>query len=101
MHRGERRGLLLLVAGCLVAAGWVTYEQWLRPSDPHELTILAAQARVCDLRLEVRPPMAPRFRRGDIDSNGSLELTDAVALLNYLFTGGAKPECLDALVTRE
>lgn len=43
MHRGERRGFLWLIAGCLMAAGWVTYEQWLRPSDQQDLTILAAR----------------------------------------------------------
>ena len=38
----------------------------------------------------------PTLRRGDSDANTSIELTDAVSLLNYLFTGGAKPACLDA-----
>ena len=37
-----------------------------------------------------------QFRRGDADGNQALELTDAISLLNYLFTGGAKPVCLDA-----
>lgn len=36
------------------------------------------------------------FRRGDTDGNGSLEITDAVALLGYLFLGGAEPRCPDA-----
>ncbi len=43
MHRGERRGFLLLMAGCLIAAAWVTYEQWLRPANVNELTTLAAR----------------------------------------------------------
>ncbi len=38
----------------------------------------------------------PLFRRGDADGNAAIELTDAVSLLNYLFTGGVKPACLDA-----
>ncbi len=32
VHRGERRGLMILLAMCLLAAGWVTYEQWIRPA---------------------------------------------------------------------
>ena len=36
------------------------------------------------------------FRRGDADGNGILELTDAVRILNFLFSGGEAPGCLDA-----
>lgn len=39
---------------------------------------------------------APTFRRGDPDLDGTPTLTDAVFVLNYLFSGGAKPSCLDA-----
>jgi hypothetical protein len=56
---------------------------------------IAARATVWGLTLERGAP-APRFRRGDTDSSGSLQLTDAVALLNFLFTGGPRPACLDA-----
>jgi chitodextrinase len=38
----------------------------------------------------------PIFRRGDVDSNGVVEITDAVKLLGYLFLGGGTPECLEA-----
>lgn len=31
MHRGERRGLLVLAMLCMAAMAWVTWEQWLRP----------------------------------------------------------------------
>ena len=48
-----------------------------------------------DGTVDVAPP-GGRFRRGDSDANVAIELTDAVSLLNYLFTGGAKPACLDA-----
>jgi len=37
-----------------------------------------------------------RFVRGDSDSNSRVELTDAVQILNFLFTGGGTPPCLDA-----
>jgi hypothetical protein len=39
------------------------------------------------------------FRRGDVDANGQIELTDPVNLLGYLFLGQAKPACLDAADT--
>lgn len=36
------------------------------------------------------------FLRGDADGNCSVDLTDAVFTLNYLFTGGKVPQCPDA-----
>ncbi len=39
-----------------------------------------------------RVPSAP-FLRGDCDANGSINLTDAIFLLNYLFRNGATPPC--------
>ena len=36
------------------------------------------------------------FLRGDVDLNGSVDLSDAIAILGYLFTGGAKPTCMDS-----
>ena len=41
----------------------------------------------------------PVFRRGDTDASGSLDITDAISLLGYLFQGGADPPCLDAADT--
>jgi competence protein ComEA len=41
MHRHERRGFLLLLAGCTAAAAWVTYEQWIQPPDDRELAVLS------------------------------------------------------------
>jgi hypothetical protein len=38
----------------------------------------------------------PTFKRGDVDLNGSVEITDAVNLLGYLFQGADKPGCLEA-----
>ena len=39
------------------------------------------------------------FKRGDTDASGSLDITDAISLLGYLFQGGADPPCLDAADT--
>ena len=35
------------------------------------------------------------FSRGDVDSSGLIDLTDAVQILNYLFQGGARPGCME------
>ena len=35
------------------------------------------------------------FSRGDVDSSGIVDLTDAVQILNYLFQGGAQPGCME------
>ena len=36
------------------------------------------------------------FLRGDADSNGKVELTDAVRILGFLFQGKQEPSCMDA-----
>ncbi len=41
-------------------------------------------------------PPAPAFRRGDADASGSIDLTDPVTVLNYLFLAGLVPACRDA-----
>ncbi len=42
-------------------------------------------------------PPAPKFLRGDADGNGMLQITDAIATLNFLFVGNFTPTCMDAL----
>ncbi len=37
-----------------------------------------------------------RFRRGDVDGNGALELTDVIRALNFVFADGEPLDCLDA-----
>jgi hypothetical protein len=37
------------------------------------------------------------FRRGDVDGNGLLDVTDAVASLSFQFLGTFAPPCMDAL----
>jgi len=41
--------------------------------------------------------IAPRFRRGDSDQNGIVELGDAIVTAAYLFLGEREPACLAAL----
>ena len=45
----------------------------------------------------VEGPGEPTFIRGDVDGDGNASLTDAVALLDFLFRAAAAPPCLDAL----
>jgi PKD repeat protein len=47
--------------------------------------------------VEIVPPDSePLFQRGDTDSNGIIEITDAIKMLNYLFLGQPAPRCRDA-----
>jgi len=39
------------------------------------------------------------FVRGDVEENGVVNITDAIAILLYLFSGGATPRCLDSADT--
>ena len=55
-----------------------------------------------DLSISVRPAEVEpeeRFKRGDTDGNGALQLTDGIRILNTLFMGAAMPVCLDAADT--
>jgi hypothetical protein len=36
------------------------------------------------------------FLRGDADHDGTINITDSLSTLNFLFSGGARPYCLDA-----
>src|SRR5262245_17514076 len=38
-----------------------------------------------------------RFLRGDANRDGTVDISDAIFMLTYLFLGGAKPTCEDAL----
>lgn len=44
---------------------------------------------------DCKPGLAPLFKRGDSNADGQLNITDAVAILEFLFSGGATPSCLD------
>jgi hypothetical protein len=47
-------------------------------------------------RLKAFPQPSSTFIRGDVDTNGTVNLTDVIIALNYLFRGGASPMCEDA-----
>src|SRR5262245_32489999 len=54
-------------------------------------TVLACMASMVSARAQ-----DATFRRGDLDANGKVEITDAVNLLLFLFLGGGTPSCLEA-----
>jgi hypothetical protein len=43
---------------------------------------------------EYNPPAAARFRRGDCNDDGAVDVSDAVCILNWLFLAGTAPGCL-------
>jgi hypothetical protein len=61
----------------------------------------SADTAVCtrDVVVEDDSVEGPRFVRGDANSSGTIDLTDGVVTLNFLFTGGPDPLCADAADT--
>lgn len=49
----------------------------------------------------IYPVTESSFQRGDINLDGALDLGDPIALLGYLFIGGATPGCLDSADTND
>ncbi|MCI0584885.1 MAG: PKD domain-containing protein, partial [Chloroflexi bacterium] len=76
-----------MLAGAFAAGG----------EDARDATLLALEVEVSELRWtpESAIPAEPRFRRGDADSSGGIDITDAIALLACLFEGASCPECRD------
>ena len=64
---------------------------WDLSSDDDENSLLS----VLHEGLRQQPPAA-RFIRGDCNTDAVIDLTDAVYLLNYNFTGGPPPTCIAA-----
>jgi hypothetical protein len=42
------------------------------------------------------PAPSERFRRGDADGNGAIQISDPIRTLSYLFLAGEPPPCSDA-----
>ena len=60
------------------------------------VTTARGSAEVSDGFCYVRPEPGESFLRGDADSDLSVELTDAILVLNYLFLAGRAPTCMDS-----
>lgn len=69
----------------LVLGGWTNGSDYpvVNPY-PGTLTLIGATGGLVDLPVG---PVAPRFRRGDIDGAGAIDIADAVRLLGILFSG--------------
>jgi hypothetical protein len=58
-----------------------------------------SQTSVYSLRIVAKPaedPPQPRFRRGDTNADGKVDISDPVSLLQWKFVGGSTPTCLEA-----
>ena len=55
----------------------------------------------CSEEESCQAPPEATFVRGDANSDGSVNLTDGVVPLLYLFSGGAAPACLDSADTND
>ncbi|MFQ5654938.1 MAG: hypothetical protein ACE5GW_09435 [Planctomycetota bacterium] len=49
----------------------------------------------------VHPILGTPFRRGDCNADAAIDISDAVALLSALFSGGTTPPCVDACDTND
>ena len=66
----------------------------MRRSYTHLYTLLAAATLTGAARdLTAEPTL---FRRGDANADGVVDISDAIATLHHLFTGGAQVSCADA-----
>ena len=49
----------------------------------------------------IYPSSEPQFMRGDINDDATMDLSDGINLLAYLFTGGTEPGCFDGADTND
>ncbi len=66
------------------------------PRDPETPFSRAREARPATVTILSGSLVEEDFVRGDANGDERVDLSDAVATLNYLFQGGEKPACLDA-----
>ncbi|MCZ6796195.1 MAG: hypothetical protein O7J95_21500 [Planctomycetota bacterium] len=78
------------------AVGTFTYQLLVDDGQP---ALNTATARLDITVLPEDGGGGERFVRGDADSNGSINLTDGIVILNFLFLGQDPPACLDAADT--
>ena len=84
--------------GCACLSGWVAEFPGLT-LDPEQVEILEVMLMPSPGALPELPgfPTPERFLRGDCDvSGGPLGISDALVGLQWLFSGGSEPMCLDA-----
>ena len=50
-------------------------------------------AKICNIQVVSAGPGPEPFHRGDADDDGRITVTDAVSVLNFLFSGGRDTDC--------
>ncbi len=58
---------------------------------PQETPFRPLEAHVCHMEVQL-----PLFRRGDGNTDGLLDIADAIFVISYLFTVGPSPTCMDS-----
>jgi hypothetical protein len=53
----------------------------------------------CNIMAWITPNPGPEFIRGDCNDDGGADISDAVCILDWLFQGGAAPDCVAATDT--
>ncbi len=103
VHRGPQPPDQVEIArdGVKIATVPGTATQYVERSPPgsqwrYRLIARLGGASSGEATCEVELPKGPKFRRGDSNSDGRVDLSDAIFTLNYLFLGGEGPGCLDA-----
>ena len=51
---------------------------------------------LCSVGVTVDVPVPPHFQRGECNNDGEVDLSDAVCILNWRFSGSAEPGCVAA-----
>jgi hypothetical protein len=62
------------------------------------IEVSRSRRQAVECELEVKPPVMSEetFRRGDVNGDGTADITDPIVLLGYLFQGGKALSCPDA-----
>lgn len=80
------------------------YDLGVGGGEPPDIPVAVCFGAPCVPRVELgdwwsSPPVP--FLRGDADGDGSAKITDAIAILLFLFQGGLAPRCLDSADTND
>lgn len=74
------------------------------PVREFTITLIRADDESAEIEVNFEPPeggaasidTSAIFVRGDVNQDGSIDISDAVFILHYLFRGGETPRCIDA-----
>ncbi len=81
----------------LASLGETSFEpNFTRGIEAVENTLIVCGSAANALFQVIIYPRGDSFIRGDVDGNGSIQITDAIVIAEYLFKAGPRPVCLDA-----